>query len=137
MARRCARPQCAASATATLSYNYGERTVWIEALVREPHPMVHDLCEEHAATLRVPRGWTEIDLRTGERPSASASAPASPVLPEAPAPGTATVSVPTASLPRMPTPAAVGGSRGGPVDGSTSIARRWLFDHGLIARRTA
>jgi hypothetical protein len=42
---------------ATLSYAYAESIVWLEELVVEAHPMVHDLCSSHASTVRVPRGW--------------------------------------------------------------------------------
>lgn len=40
-----------------MSYAYAESVVWIEDLAAEAHPMVHDLCRTHAATVRVPRGW--------------------------------------------------------------------------------
>jgi hypothetical protein len=40
-----------------MSYAYAESVVWIEDLAAEAHPMVHDLCRSHAATVRVPRGW--------------------------------------------------------------------------------
>lgn len=35
----------------------------MEPLILEAHPMVHDLCEEHAANVRVPRGWELRDQR--------------------------------------------------------------------------
>jgi len=62
--RRCARPGCPGAAEATLSYNYAERTVWVDDLTVEPHPMLHDLCAEHAARLGVPMGWTRRDRRS-------------------------------------------------------------------------
>lgn len=64
MTRRCARPGCLAPAEATLSYNYRERTVWVDDLTPEPHPMLHDLCGDHAARLGVPLGWTRRDRRS-------------------------------------------------------------------------
>ncbi len=63
MTRTCARPGCREAAVATLSYAYGDRAVWVEALTDEAHPMLHDLCTEHARDIRVPNGWTCRDLR--------------------------------------------------------------------------
>jgi hypothetical protein len=48
----------------TLSYSYGDRTVWIESTSVEAHPMTHDLCSHHTETLVLPRGWTCRDLRS-------------------------------------------------------------------------
>ena len=66
--RTCARPGCRESAAATLSYAYGDRTVWLDDLSAEAHPMTHDLCEAHARDLRVPQGWTCRDERDADRP---------------------------------------------------------------------
>ena len=63
MSRICARPGCNAVATATLSYAYRESVVWIDALSETGHPMTHDLCPDHAESLRVPRGWQRQDRR--------------------------------------------------------------------------
>jgi hypothetical protein len=63
MSRTCARPGCNAVATATLSYAYGDGIVWIDPLSESDHPMTHDLCADHAETLRVPRGWQRQDRR--------------------------------------------------------------------------
>ena len=71
MTRRCARPSCTQAARATLSYAYDDRMVWIEELATEAHPMTHDLCDEHAASLNVPKGWECRDRRipaAAERP---------------------------------------------------------------------
>lgn len=35
----------------------------MEDLASEAHPMVHDLCTDHADQLRVPRGWECRDVR--------------------------------------------------------------------------
>lgn len=40
-----------------MSYAYAEGVVWLEPLSPESHPMVHDLCAQHAASVRVPQGW--------------------------------------------------------------------------------
>ena len=63
MHRSCARPACAATATATMGYDYAGRTVWILHLADHAHPMNHDLCGRHADTLAVPRGWRLDDQR--------------------------------------------------------------------------
>lgn len=64
MVRTCARPTCAAAATATLAYDYGARVVWLGPLADEAHPATHDLCADHAARLSVPQGWALEDHRT-------------------------------------------------------------------------
>lgn len=64
MSRTCARPGCDRVAVSTLSYNYGERVVWVDDLSAEAHPMVHDLCDDHAEMLRIPLGWERRDGRT-------------------------------------------------------------------------
>jgi hypothetical protein len=63
MRRSCARPGCHEAATSTLSYDYGDGTVWLDHLADEAHPMTHDLCSRHADTLSVPRGWVLRDER--------------------------------------------------------------------------
>jgi hypothetical protein len=63
MTRRCARPGCHEEAEATLTYDYASRAAWLERLAPEPHPMTHDLCNDHAARLSVPRGWRLEDTR--------------------------------------------------------------------------
>jgi len=61
--RSCAKPGCNASASATLTFDYGARTAWIESLDSEHHPMRYDLCGDHADALRVPQGWALQDRR--------------------------------------------------------------------------
>lgn len=61
--RTCAKPGCHTSATATLTYDYANRTAWVERLHDEAHPMRYDLCREHADGLRVPQGWHHEDKR--------------------------------------------------------------------------
>ncbi|HPU38592.1 MAG TPA: DUF3499 family protein [Microthrixaceae bacterium] len=63
MSRSCARPGCGRPAVATLSYAYADGVVWLEDLVSEAHPMIHDLCAMHADGVRVPRGWELRDER--------------------------------------------------------------------------
>jgi hypothetical protein len=61
--RLCARPGCSDTAAATLTYNYGDRTAWLDHPIAEPHPGAHDLCVDHADRLRVPMGWSLQDRR--------------------------------------------------------------------------
>ncbi|MCZ7526852.1 MAG: DUF3499 domain-containing protein [Acidimicrobiia bacterium] len=65
--RLCVRPDCPAPARASLAYEYGARTVWVDELVAEPSPSSYDLCERHAACLRVPHGWELVDRRSSPR----------------------------------------------------------------------
>jgi hypothetical protein len=66
--RPCDRPGCGAPAAASLSYDYGRRTAWLDDLLLEPEPSSYDLCATHAGRLRVPRGWTRDDRRVAFRP---------------------------------------------------------------------
>ena len=68
MQRHCARPGCATTASATLTYDYAAGTVWIDVLSDEAHPMTHDMCARHADSLRVPRGWLLQDRRVTPAP---------------------------------------------------------------------
>lgn len=68
MARHCARPGCAELAIATLAYDYGSSTVWMEHLSDDAHPMTHDLCARHADNMTVPMGWLLQDRRTPVHP---------------------------------------------------------------------
>lgn len=61
--RSCARSTCQRPAAATLSYSYADRIVWIEPLTEEAHPMVHDMCAQHADSVTAPLGWQVRDLR--------------------------------------------------------------------------
>ena len=55
--RTCAKPGCNTSASATLTYDYSNRTATVERLDDEAHPMRYDMCAGHADALRVPQGW--------------------------------------------------------------------------------
>ena len=48
---------------ASCAYNYAERLAWIEELRPERDPSFYDLCELHAANLRVMNGWSLQDHR--------------------------------------------------------------------------
>lgn len=63
--RHCARPGCAERATATMTYHYATRTVWLDSPGGEPDASAAwGLCDAHADTLRVPVGWDRSDRRT-------------------------------------------------------------------------
>lgn len=61
--RQCARPGCGDAAVATLVYDYGARSVWVDPLTSEPVPGAWGICAVHADSLRVPNGWTLADRR--------------------------------------------------------------------------
>lgn len=60
----CARPGCASTASASLTYAYADGVVWMGDLEPEGHPMIHDLCTMHSERVKVPRGWTLDDTRS-------------------------------------------------------------------------
>jgi hypothetical protein len=55
--RICSKVACGASASATLTYDYGDSMVVVGPLSHRAEPHGYDLCSRHAAGLRVPRGW--------------------------------------------------------------------------------
>jgi hypothetical protein len=70
----CVRPGCGEPATALLTYDYGERVVWLDRLGElngGPWPM----CTTHADGLRVPIGWRCEDRRVAPLPMAMPAAP--------------------------------------------------------------
>ena len=46
-----------------MSYAYADGIVWVDDLDPEPHPMTHDLCDDHASSITPPRGWELRDRR--------------------------------------------------------------------------
>jgi len=67
-ARRCARPDCSATAAVTLVCDYTARTVLMTAAADAPEvddPARYDLCARHADRFRPPHGWElTVDVRT-------------------------------------------------------------------------
>lgn len=63
--RFCAKTGCGRGAACCCGFDYAGRLVWLAPLGRERDPSAYDLCEEHAASLRVPKGWTLEDHRGG------------------------------------------------------------------------
>ncbi|HUH06488.1 MAG TPA: DUF3499 family protein [Egibacteraceae bacterium] len=62
--RTCARTGCRWPASASLSFRYASRQVWLLDLERAAHPSTYDLCPHHADSLTVPNGWARVDQRT-------------------------------------------------------------------------
>ncbi|HWS45910.1 MAG TPA: DUF3499 family protein [Acidimicrobiia bacterium] len=63
--RRCARPGCGAPATAALRFQPTQREAWLVDIDDNAVRTEGDLCQKHAATLVLPRGWRLHDERTG------------------------------------------------------------------------
>jgi len=74
----CARPACPGAPAAWLAYDYEARCAWIDDHSALTIELSHHwpLCERHADTLRVPRGWFCVDRRTGRAPAESQEADA-------------------------------------------------------------
>lgn len=71
----CARPGCGGQSTATMTYEYASRTVWLWSPGDEPDPhAAWGLCAAHADRMRVPMGWACEDTRTPIIPLRSAIA---------------------------------------------------------------
>jgi len=64
--RRCSRAGCPARAVATLTYAYNDSTAVLGPLATRAEPHGYDLCEPHARSLSVPRGWEVIRLASGD-----------------------------------------------------------------------
>lgn len=79
--RSCSKTACPREASASCAFNYAARTVWLSQLRRDPDPNVYDLCDEHAASLRVPKGWSLTDERLPVPPDGG-----QPPLVDSPAP---------------------------------------------------
>lgn len=62
--RVCSKPGCTRGAVATLTYDYQEQTAVLGPLALSVEPHTYDLCEVHADSLTVPRGWQVIRLQT-------------------------------------------------------------------------
>lgn len=62
--RQCSKPGCSRPSVATLTYNYKDSTAVLGPLSTSAEPHAFDLCEIHAGSLTVPRGWEVIRLQT-------------------------------------------------------------------------
>lgn len=94
--RSCRRTGCTRPAAASLSFRYATRQVWVGELGSGGDLSRYDLCEAHAQSLTVPRGWDRVDQRPARKKAAPppATEPAAAPVPEqellAPAVGAST-----------------------------------------------
>lgn len=66
--RQCSRTRCTGRAVVTMTYNYGEATAVVGPLSPVAQKGALDLCEDHAQSVTVPRGWTMVRLVTEYEP---------------------------------------------------------------------
>ncbi|MET1021725.1 MAG: DUF3499 domain-containing protein [Arthrobacter sp.] len=67
--RLCSRSACRNSAVATLTYVYADSTAVLGPLATYAEPHCYDLCEQHADSLTVPRGWEVLRLAMPATPA--------------------------------------------------------------------
>jgi hypothetical protein len=67
--RLCSRSACRNSAVATLTYVYADSTAVLGPLATYAEPHCYDLCEQHAGSLTVPRGWEVLRLAMPTTPA--------------------------------------------------------------------
>ena len=67
--RKCSKPGCSRSAVATLTYDYHDSTAVLGPLATNAQPHTYDLCEVHAESMTVPRGWQVMRLQTKFEPA--------------------------------------------------------------------
>jgi hypothetical protein len=72
--RRCARAGCSSPAAATLRFTSTRREAWLCDLDEATARSAGDLCDAHAKTVVLPRGWELHDERRAT-PHASTPAP--------------------------------------------------------------
>ncbi len=62
----CSRPACAGEPAAWLAYDYRARCAWVDYQREAPSDRSSHwpLCERHADTLSVPKGWSHVDRRS-------------------------------------------------------------------------
>ncbi|HZU73124.1 MAG TPA: DUF3499 family protein [Acidimicrobiales bacterium] len=61
--RLCVRPDCSAPAEVALTYDYSQRTVWLDDLEEPMAVGAWGMCIGHANSLTVPSGWSRVDRR--------------------------------------------------------------------------
>lgn len=67
--RECSKPGCSEPAVATLTYDYANSTAVLGPLATSAEPHAYDLCQHHAQSLTVPRGWQVVRLQTSFDPA--------------------------------------------------------------------
>lgn len=77
------RPGCGEPATALLTYDYGERVVWLDRADKpgELNGSAWPMCTTHADGLRVPVGWRCEDRRIAALPIPAAGPAPMPLAP--------------------------------------------------------
>jgi hypothetical protein len=75
--RPCARPDCSAPGSASLTFAYPTREAWVGPLDDDPRTQSYDLCARHVERVRPPLGWQLRD----ERPEDDRRAEAAPTPP--------------------------------------------------------
>jgi Protein of unknown function (DUF3499) len=61
--RSCAKMRCVHEPSVTIVLRYADREIVIRDLVAERDPNLLDLCDEHAARMTAPVGWSVRDRR--------------------------------------------------------------------------
>nr|NLD39673.1 DUF3499 domain-containing protein [Actinomycetales bacterium] len=69
VSRQCSRSTCTHPAVATLTYDYTDSTAVLGPLSTSAEPHAYDLCQRHAESLTVPRGWQVVRLATEFEPA--------------------------------------------------------------------
>ena len=69
IARICSRAACHKPAVSTLTYVYADSTCVLGPLATYAEPHCYDLCEQHADSLTVPRGWEVMRLAMPATPA--------------------------------------------------------------------
>lgn len=110
--RVCARQTCESPAAFSLSFDYGDRTVWLDDLIESGRAF--DLCVRHSERFTAPLGWQLLDRRSDSPPLfATCDEPAPPRRVPGPAP------VPLEEHPSGPVDIAAGGE---PADVTARLA---------------
>lgn len=71
--RQCSKPGCSRNAVATLTYDYHDSTAVLGPLATTAQPHAYDLCDTHAESMTVPRGWQVMRLQTRFEPAPPSS----------------------------------------------------------------
>jgi hypothetical protein len=74
MPGQCGRPGCTSPASATVTLDRSNQTVWVDRVVERSTTSAARLCVLHADALTPPRGWQLRDRRRTRRAATSRSA---------------------------------------------------------------
>ena len=113
--RVCVKQVCESPAAFSLSFDYGERTVWLDDLI-ESGSRAFDFCVRHAERFSAPLGWQLLDRRSDTPPRfATCEEP----VPPRRVPGPRPVPVPLEEHPSGPVDLAAGAE---PADVTARLA---------------